>query len=44
MELTSAAHEEQQKEYLEKNKEHSIFKDIFKKRESVSGLDTFKSA
>lgn len=43
MELTSAAHEEQQKEYLEKNKDHEIFKTVFKKRDTVTDLTDFKS-
>lgn len=44
LELTSTAHEEQQKEYLEKNKEHSIFKDTFKSREVVTDLNEFKAS
>lgn len=42
LELTSTAHEEQQKEYFEKNKEHSIFKDTFQVREVVTDLNEFK--
>lgn len=44
LELTSTAHEEQQKEYLEKNKEHTIFKDTFTTREVVTDLNEFKAA
>ena len=44
LELTSTAHEDQQKEYFEKNKEHSIFKETFKTREVIKDLNEFKAA